>query len=52
MNKALTTPAVRDVFLQSAQEPIGGTAELFAQLVREDFAKYERLTKELNIKVN
>ncbi len=52
MNKALTTPAVRDVFVQSAQEPIGGPPELFARLVQEDFARYEQLTKELNIKAN
>ena len=52
MNKALSTPAVRDVFVQSAQEPIGGPPEQFARLVQEDFARYEQLTKELNIKAN
>jgi tripartite-type tricarboxylate transporter receptor subunit TctC len=52
INKALAIPAVREVFIQSAQEPIGGTAEQFAKLTRDDFAKYGRLTKELNIKVN
>jgi tripartite-type tricarboxylate transporter receptor subunit TctC len=52
INKALATPAVRDVFIQSAQEPIGGSAEQFSQLVRNDFARYEKLTKELNIKAN
>jgi len=31
-------------------EPIGGSAEQFGKLVRDDFAKYERLVKELNIK--
>ena len=52
MNKALAEAAIRDSFLQSAQEPVGGSAEQFARLVREDFAKYERLAKELNIKAN
>jgi tripartite-type tricarboxylate transporter receptor subunit TctC len=52
INKALAIPVVRDVFVNSAQEPLGGTAEQFARLVREDFAKYERLSRELNIKVN
>ena len=52
INKALAIPAVRDVFVKSAQEPLGGTAEQFARLVREDFAKYERLSRELNIKAN
>jgi tripartite-type tricarboxylate transporter receptor subunit TctC len=48
--KALADPAVRKSFLDSAQEPIGGTADQFAHLVREDFAKYGRLVKDLNIK--
>ncbi len=52
MNKALAEATVRETFLQSAQEPVGGTAEQFTRLVREDFAKYERLVKELNIKAN
>ena len=51
MNKALTVPAVRDVFVNSAQDPVGGTPEQFAKLVREDFEKYARLSKDLNIKV-
>jgi tripartite-type tricarboxylate transporter receptor subunit TctC len=52
MNKALADPAVRKVFVDSAQDPVGGGAEQLAKLVREDFAKYERLSRELNIKVN
>jgi tripartite-type tricarboxylate transporter receptor subunit TctC len=52
MNKALAEPAVRETFLQSAQEPVGGTAEQFSALVREDYARYRRLVKELNIKAN
>ena len=51
MNKALAVPAVRDVFVNSAQDPVGGTPEQFAKLVREDFDKYARLSKDLNIKV-
>jgi tripartite-type tricarboxylate transporter receptor subunit TctC len=50
INKAIADPAVRKNFLDSAQEPIGGTAEQFAVLVREDYAKFERLVKDLNIK--
>jgi len=52
MNKALAGPAIRESFLQSAQEPVGGSAEQFLRLVRDDFAKYERLARELNIKAN
>lgn len=52
INIALADAAVRESFLQSAQEPLGGTAAQFAQLVRDDYDKYARLVQELNIKVN
>jgi tripartite-type tricarboxylate transporter receptor subunit TctC len=51
IDKALADPAIRNNLVQSAQEPIGGTAEAFAMRVREDFEKYGRLVQELNIKV-
>ena len=51
IGKALADPAIRANLLQSAQEPIGGTAEAFGVRVREDFEKYGRLVQELNIKV-
>lgn len=50
INKALAEAAIRASFLQSAQEPIGGSADAFARLVRDDFEKYRRLVQELNIK--
>jgi tripartite-type tricarboxylate transporter receptor subunit TctC len=50
INKAIADPAVRRNFLDSAQEPIGGTADQFADLVREDYAKFGRLVRDLNIK--
>jgi tripartite-type tricarboxylate transporter receptor subunit TctC len=52
VGKALQNPAVIANFDQSALEPIGGSAEAFAQVVRDDFAKYGRLVRELDIKVN
>ncbi len=52
MNNALVQASIRDSFLQSAQEPVGGSAEQFGRLLREDFAKYERLARDLNIKGN
>jgi tripartite-type tricarboxylate transporter receptor subunit TctC len=52
INKALTEVAIRDGFVQSAQEPVGGSAEAFSQLVHGDSATYARLVKELNIKVD
>jgi len=51
IDKALTDPAIRAKLLDAAQEPIGGTAEAFGHRMREDFEKYERLVKELDIKM-
>jgi tripartite-type tricarboxylate transporter receptor subunit TctC len=50
INKAIADPVVRASLLASAQEPIGGTTEQFAALVREDYAKFGKLVKDLNIK--
>jgi tripartite-type tricarboxylate transporter receptor subunit TctC len=52
INEALAVAAIRDSFLQAAQEPVGGTADRFAELMRGDFAIYGRLVRELNIKVD
>src|SRR5262249_29668355 len=43
INKALAEAAIRDGFLQSGQEPVGGSADAFSQLVHGDFATYARL---------
>jgi tripartite-type tricarboxylate transporter receptor subunit TctC len=51
LNKAAADPATRDSLLQTATEPVGGTPEQFAAVVREDGAKYARLAKELGIRV-
>ena len=48
---ALADPNVRKHLTDSAMEPVGGTADQFARLVREDFDKYGRLVKDLNIRV-
>jgi tripartite-type tricarboxylate transporter receptor subunit TctC len=50
IGKALADPAVRKNFLDSAQEPIGGTADQFSRLVSGDFAKFGRLVKQLDIR--
>jgi tripartite-type tricarboxylate transporter receptor subunit TctC len=50
INKVLADPTVRKNFLDSGQEPIGGTADQFASLVREDYVKFARLVKDLKIK--
>jgi tripartite-type tricarboxylate transporter receptor subunit TctC len=52
INHALADAAVRESFLQSAQEPLGGTTAEFARFVRDEYDKYGRLVQQLNIKVN
>jgi len=52
INNALADPAVRESFLQAAQEPLGGTAAQFARVVHDDYDKYARLARELDIKIN
>ena len=52
IGKALVDEKVRRSFTDQAQDPVGGTAEQFANLVHEDYDKYARLVKELNIKAN
>jgi tripartite-type tricarboxylate transporter receptor subunit TctC len=51
IGKAVADPVVRKELLDSGQEPVGGTAEQFSKLVREDFVKFGRLVKDLDIKV-
>jgi tripartite-type tricarboxylate transporter receptor subunit TctC len=50
--KALALPAVRERFAPQGLEAVGGSAEEFARLYREDYEKYGRLVKELSITVN
>jgi tripartite-type tricarboxylate transporter receptor subunit TctC len=52
IGRALADPAIRKNLEESAQEPIGGSQESFTRLVRDDFAKFEKLVKELDIRVN
>ena len=50
IGKALADATVRDRFDKAAMEPVGGSAEQFAQYVRENHAMYGKLVKELNIR--
>jgi tripartite-type tricarboxylate transporter receptor subunit TctC len=52
MNKALKDQKLIDNFNKGAIEPVGGTPDDIARLARADSAKYAKLIKELNIKVN
>lgn len=51
IGRALAEPVVRERFALSALEPIGGSSEQFAKLVRDDYEKYAKLVKDLNIRV-
>ena len=52
INKALAEPSIRDNLLKAAQEPVGGSAAQFEKLFRDDYDKFARLAKELNIHVD
>ncbi len=52
MDKALADPATGKSLLQTATEPVGGSAEQLARVARADSEKYARLARELNIKAN
>ena len=52
VGKALADPAIKKNLEDSAQEPVGGSGDSFGKLVRDDFAKFEKLVKELDIRVN
>jgi tripartite-type tricarboxylate transporter receptor subunit TctC len=52
MEKALADPTSRGSFAKAVQEPLGGSAETLAELVRDDSAKYAKLARELNIRIN
>ena len=52
INRALADASVRHGFQQQAQETVGGGVEQFSRQFHEDYAKYARLVKDLNIKIN
>jgi tripartite-type tricarboxylate transporter receptor subunit TctC len=52
MDKVLADPATGKSLLQTATEPVGGSAEQLARVARADSEKYARLARELNIKAN
>jgi len=52
LEKALADETVRARLRETATEPAGGTSEHLARVVQSDSAKYARLVKELNIKLN
>jgi tripartite-type tricarboxylate transporter receptor subunit TctC len=51
VSRALAEPAVRERYAQLGLEPVGGTPADLRRQYREDYAKYGRLIKELNIRL-
>ena len=49
--KILAEPAMRERFSKAALEPVGGSPEQFAKLLRDDYDRYARLTRDLKIRV-
>jgi tripartite-type tricarboxylate transporter receptor subunit TctC len=52
ISRALDEASIRDSFLRSAQEPVGGSSEQFARFVHDEFDKFGRLMRELDIRIN
>jgi tripartite-type tricarboxylate transporter receptor subunit TctC len=52
IDKALADPATGKSLLQTATEPVGGSADELARIARADSEKYARLVRELNVRAN
>ena len=52
MHNAMLDPSIGEKLAPTAYDPVGGSAEQLAALVREDSAKYKRLARELKIKLS
>ena len=50
VNKALALPDLRERLLSQQYEPIGGSAERFGKLIRDDMERYARVIRESGIK--
>jgi tripartite-type tricarboxylate transporter receptor subunit TctC len=51
IGEVVRSPDIGERFARQGVEPVTGTAQEFAQLVRADYAKYRKLIPEANIKV-
>lgn len=52
MAKALATPAIRARYATAALEPVGGSPEDLGAVLKRDYEKFGRLTKELKLRVD
>jgi tripartite-type tricarboxylate transporter receptor subunit TctC len=51
VDKAVRDPGARAKMMQSASEPVGGSPGVLAKQFHDDYEKYGRLVKELNIRL-
>ena len=51
-NKALQQPDLRKRLAEEGADPLGGTPEQFAQLIREDIGRWGKVVKESGAKVD
>ena len=51
INKVLAMPDVREKFAAGGVAPVGGSSEEFAAFVRADYAKWGKIAKDSNIKI-
>ena len=52
VNKALAAPDLREKLLAGSYEPLGGTQERFAEVIRTDMARFGKVIRELGIKAD
>jgi tripartite-type tricarboxylate transporter receptor subunit TctC len=52
INKALTSPAFKEKFAKTGDEPGGGTPEDFAATIKADSAKWEEVVRRANVKLD
>lgn len=50
LNAILASPDIQQKFKAQGEVPVGGTSQAFAQLVKDEFAMYAQIVKELGIK--
>jgi tripartite-type tricarboxylate transporter receptor subunit TctC len=50
--KVLAQPAIRERLAQMGAEGVGGTSEQFGAYIKDDFAKWTRIVKDANVKVD
>ena len=50
LNRVLQQPDLRDKLLSQQYEPVGGTAERFAEVIRSDIIRYTKVVRDIGIR--